>query len=392
MDNFINQKLDEKGKRIASIWAPIGDLNSLENTSDLDPSEIKYQLVDDVNERFKMRYETVKADLERQWKIANDNKLVIAGVADSVQILKDREESIFTDLYEKRLDWPKVVEYIKTLNLVEMKKDQDMRKTATDLERLLTNTSELIEKFAKYDASRLDIPALLEVMRILKQRSFEVFYNYSSEAQTIKRKMSEFINYYTFKIYERDYSNFVEAWADVRKAEKSVLNAYGKGFMDDINPIVKDIQKKINALLREKEMVESEEYKAALISKINEEMEAAKSVRGDLSEQVSRFSALNHTLSYLNDNTDKEGCPIPTEECCSTTGIHVVHQDKEIYMEPEFEVVEPVTESDLSEEEEIQEAIEFLTEMLPDLSKKDRKEAEEAIEFLSEMIMEEAAE
>lgn len=393
MDNFINQKLDEKGKRIASIWAPIGDLNSLENTSDLDPSEIKYQLVDDVNERFKMRYDTVKADMERQWKILNDNKEVIAGVADSVESLKMREEEIFTDLYEKRLDWPRVVEYIKTLNLVEMRKDVEMRKTATDLERVMNNASELIEKFSKYEASRLDIPLLLEVMRILKQRSFEVFYNYSSEAQTIKRKISDMVNYYTFKIYERDYSNFIESWSEVRKAEKSVLNAYGKGFMDDITPIVKDIQKKINALQREKELVESEEYKSGLINKINEEMEQAKSVRGDLSEQVMRFSGLNHTLSYLNDNTDKEGCPIPTEECCSTTGIHVVHQDKEMYIEPVFEVVEETTpEDEFTEEEEIQEAIEFLTEMLPDLNKKDKKEAHEAIEFLTEMLMEEAAE
>jgi hypothetical protein len=330
MDNFINQKLDEKSHRIASIWAPVGDLNSLENTSDLDPSEIKYQLVDDVNERFKMKYETIKNDMERSFKILTENKHVIEGVSNSVESLKSAEEEIFTTFLEKRESWQSVLVYLKSLPLVKFKKVKEMSKTVSDIERVTKNITELLDGFTKYEANRYDINQLLIVTRILKQRGFDVFTDYSQDGSAIRSKMSDLTGYSTFRIYDRDYDNLIEAWSDVRRAEKSVLNAYGKSWQDDITPILKDVDKKINALHREKEAIESDEYKEKLKGTINTEMEAAKSIRGDLDEQVDRFASLNHILSYMNDNTDKENCEIPTTECCPTNGINIVHHDKVI--------------------------------------------------------------
>lgn len=341
MDNFINQKLDEKGQRIASIWAPIGDLNSLDNTSDLDPSEIKYQLVDDVTERFKMKYETIKNDMDRSYKILSENREVITGVANSVDELKSAEEEIYTGFVEKKENWANVLKYLKTLPLDKYKKEKELSKTVADIERVIKNTTELIDAFTKYESTRYDITQFLAVINIIKKRNYDVFTDYSKTGGEIRAQISDLISYYTFKVYDRDYDNLIEAWSKVRKAEKSVLNAYGKSWQDDITPILKDVDKKIKALDREKEAIESQEYQDKLIASINAEMDAAKSIRGDLNEQVARFASLNHTLSYLNDNTDKELCAIPTVECCPTNGYNVVHHDKQI-----TEPIEIIDETD----------------------------------------------
>lgn len=330
MDNFINQKLDEKGQRIASIWAPIGDSNSLENTSDLDPAEIKYQLVDDVNERFKMKYETIRNEMSRQLKILIENKEVIEGVANDVERLKSAEENLFTEFVDNKPKWAELLTYLKGLPLAKFKKVKEMAKTVGDVERVINTLTELITGFEKYEANRYDIPQLLIVTRLIKNRSFEIFTDYSREGLDIKENYSNAFNYHTFRIPQWDYDKFVDAYGDVRKAEKSVLNAYGKSWLDDIKPILKAVDKKISAVEREKEAVESDEYKNKLTNTIVTEMEAAKSVRGDLAEQVGRFASLNYLLSYLSDNTDKENCEIPTVECCPTNGINIVHRDKEI--------------------------------------------------------------
>lgn len=334
MDNFINQKLDEKGKRVASIWAPIGDLNTIENTSDLDPAEIKYQLVDDVNERFKMKYDTVKNDMERQFKILSENKETIEGVITSIADLKEAEKDLFEQLTEKKEDWIKLLEYIKTLPLEKYKAIPEMQKTVKDLERVKNNIEELLVALSKYEGTRMDIPALLNIARMIKQRSYDIFTDYSTIGSEIRRKLSDVLNYYTFRVYDRDYGNVVEHFAAVRKAEKSVLSAYGKSFMDDMSEILSDIEGKIRLMEMEKEAVLSDEYKNKLIHQIEAEIEQQRSIRGDLQEQVDKFASLNHLLSYMNDNTDKEGCPIPTEECCPVNKVHVKY--------PEKEIVEPI--------------------------------------------------
>lgn len=387
MDNFINQKLDEKGKRIASIWAPIGDLNTLDNTSDLDPSEIKYQLVDDVNERFKMKYETLRTDMERQHKILSENKKVITGVEESVESLKTAEEEIFVSLTEKKTEWMAVQKYLKSLPLDKYKKIPEQQKTVKDIERVLVNVSELLEKFTRYETNRMDINLLLDVLRVIKNRSYEIFTDYSNTGQTIRTTLSGMVNYYTFRIYQRDYDNLIENWAEVRKAEKSVLNAYSKSFSDDLSPIAKEIDKKIMDLERQKEAFDSDEYKNRLLHTIQQEMDAQKSVRGDLNEQVARFASLNYLLSYLNDNTDKENCPLPTEECCPTTGIHVLHQAKEISEPVEYQVA-----AEVDANAEMREAIELMTDSLAVLKGKAKKEVQEAIELIkSALEIEEAA-
>lgn len=329
MDNFINQKLDEKSKRIANLWKPIGDLNKLENTSDLDPAEIKYALVDDANEKFKMKHETTKAELGRNLLVLQENNKMLAGISTSIEDLKYAEDKLFVEQKEKE---PTLLEYLAYLKGIDLKKlaDKESSKTVSDINRVIKNLNELIEEWNKYKANRYEISILLSMLRMMRQRDFKVFTTLSDYGLEIDAKIHTIVRYSTFNFSKYYYDQLVQHYSEIKKAEKSVLNAYGKSWLDDITDITDDVLKKIDEVKIVIEQVESADYKTEQMAIIEAEMETAKNVRGNLTDQVNRFASLNHTLSYLSDNTDKETCPIPTEPCCATVGITVVHADKEI--------------------------------------------------------------
>ena len=60
LDSFLNQKLDEKSKRIASIWDKNNLLNDYSVSDALDPMEIKFNLIKDENKLVAMRLDINK--------------------------------------------------------------------------------------------------------------------------------------------------------------------------------------------------------------------------------------------------------------------------------------------------------------------------------------------
>ena len=389
MDGFINQKLDEKSKRIANLWGPIGDGNVLENETDLDPSEIKYALVDDANEKFKMKFETIKNELQRDYEVLEENKTMLSEIGFQISELKETEEKIYRTFFDERSTWAAYLKYIKSIDLAKLKK-ADLTKTVKDIERSIKNVSELLETFDKYKSNRYEIPLLLETARLIKQRDYNVFTDYSTTGRDISDKISDIISYNTFDVPTYQYDRMVRAYSVVRKAEKSVLNAYGKSWLDDISDIAKEVDKRIEKIKLSTESVQSEEFRAQMIAEIEAEMEKTRSIRGDLNDQVNKFKSLNHLLSYLSDNTDRENCPIPMHECCSTNGIDIVYIDKEI-REPAGDL-EQVIETGLEiESAEIQamikEAIATINEVLPELKGEQKKQAKEALVICNELLV-----
>lgn len=387
MDGFIQQKLDEKSKRIANLWELNENSNVIENENELDPAEIKYALVDDAQEKFKMKFDTQKAELERSYQVLLENKKVLSEIEYSINQLKDSEQDLFDSLTENKTAWVEYVNYLRKLDLKDLK-EKDLAKTVTSIERAIKNTTELIDALNTYTAARFDMPKFLEMLRMIKQRDFKVFTDYSFTGKEIDSKVRDIIGWGSFDIREWTYNRLVSAYSAVRKAEKSVLNAYGKNWNDDISDISTEVDKRIEELKATADMVQSEEFKQQMINEIENEMARAREVRGDLNEQVAKFASLNHLLSYLSDNTDKENCPIPFDVCCPTTGITIVHQDKEMR-----EPIETVTSSELdmqneSIQQELREAIATIEEVLPDLEGDDLEEAKYALETCKELLNE----
>ncbi len=389
MDNFINQKLDEKSKRISSIWHSQGDSNVSENTSDLDPSEIKMELVDDANEKFKIKYATVETDIVRETAILEENKKMLSTISNNIESLRENEEQVYGDLSQKKKGWMDFLAYIKSVPKKALK-DAEMKKTIDTIDKAIKNTTELIEEFNKYQANRNDISLAISTYRMLSQRSYEVFTDQSQLGRTIQSKIDDAIDWKTFNSNKSwAYNGMVSDYSVLKKAEKSVLSAYKKAWYDDITDIIADVDSKLSSLEAKKEHISTEEYKAGILSEIESEMDAKRAIRGDLDTQVGRFAGLNYILSYLSDNTDREGCPIPTEACCTTHGIDVIFQDKQMHhaVEQKEIITNLYPENvEVDDNDEIASAIEMLTELLPDLEGEEAKECKEAIEMLTELI------
>lgn len=389
MDNFINQKLDEKSKRISSIWHSLGDSNISENTSDLDPAEIKMELVDDANEKFKIKYAGIKGDLAREGAILEENKKTLSSIENHIADLKENEEAVYGQFASKKKTWQDYLAYLKTISKKDLK-DKDLKKTAESIEKAIKNTTELIEAFNRYQANRNDISLAIGLNRLMTMRTYDVFTDMSQMGRQIYSRTEDILNWRTFKNEKDwDYKYMIENYSVLKKAEKSVLNAYGKAWYDDISDIVADINSKLENIVAREEVINSTEYTDNILAEIQAEMDAKKEIRGDLDTQVGRFTSLNHVLSYLSDNTDREGCPIPTDVCCSTHGIDVIYQDKyvEPYVELEVIQVEPEPEIvDVDESIEWPEAISTLEMLLE--SDSENEEWIEALETLKMLVSE----
>lgn len=339
MDNFVYQKQDEKSSRISSIWHTIGDVNISENTSDLNPSEVKYELVDDVNEKFKIKYDTYLAESSRDKNVLIESKDIISDIAMEVNRLKDAESSIYSDLTNKSNKWIKYLDFLKGIDL-KILIESDRKKTADNIKLVIKNVEELINAFNIYISNRNDIPSLMEVNRMLQQRTFDL--DYATTPREMANHAYSIVGSSSFDIRSWDYNVIKSAYSSLRKAEKSVLSAYGKSWYDDISDIRDDINKRAKDVDFRIEYLESEQFKNNLTYEIERELEAKRELRGDLETQVGRFSSLNHLLSYLSDNTDRENCPIPLNAYDKKEGINVVFEDKsmeesieEIFIEKE---------------------------------------------------------
>ncbi len=198
MDNFINQKLDEKSKRISSIWHSLGDSNVSENTSDLDPAEIKMELVDDANEKLKIKYDTIKGELSRETAVLLENQKMLSGIGGHVADLIENEGEVYGELASKKQAWADFLGYLKTLPLKELKSN-DLKKTVESIEKVIKNLSDLLDEFNKYQANRNDISLSINVVRILSSRSYDIFTDYSDWGKRISAKVGDLINWRTFQ-------------------------------------------------------------------------------------------------------------------------------------------------------------------------------------------------
>ena len=388
MDNFINQKQDEKSKRISSLWHSVGELNVEELTSDLDPSEIKYELVDDPEEKFKIKFDTLKQSLQRDFEISVENKKILDKIGGDIETLTQARDGVYGDLKSKVEKWRKYLDIDKKQAMPIAKKAKN-KKLIQALELSIKNISELLQDWIKMESNTNDIVHLLKICRDLGSRRYKVENDYSQEGQQVDTLLYNF-HWSTFDVSDWDLRQLKSAYASVRKAEKSVLAAYKKAWYDDISDIKTDVEKKIEEIKAYAEKVQSKEYKNQVMLEIQADLEAKKALRGDIETQVAKFASLNYTLSYLSDNTDKENCPIPITECCETNFIDIVDSEKKGDTFTSH-VQEPETDQEIKtgKVEALKTRLELLNEMLADETDADKKETlQTRIELIQEMIAE----
>lgn len=336
MDNFIYQKQDEKSKRISSLWNSLGDTNVEEVTTDLDPSEIKYELVEDPTEKFKIKHESEYKEAERALEINKEKHKLIAEIDYEINELKEVVANIYGDLKPSSIRWAEYLNLLKTKVSAIAKKNDAPAKYIERINLLAERTETLIKDFNDFEGSnKSDVQMLLKVSRDLNNKDYYLQTDYSNWQTTIKGMIED---------YEYEFSG-PNSWqldklkgfyATVRKAERSVLTAYDLAWTDDLTKVNKDLLNNVHEAEAYLAGLNEPGYKQKLMEEIAAEIEAKKALRGSLHDQVNKFIALNYLLSYLSDNTDKDKCKMPTESCCETLGLDVIYKETT----PRGEVVE----------------------------------------------------
>ncbi|MBT4339564.1 MAG: SNF2 family helicase [Bacteroidetes bacterium] len=279
MDVFIFQKLEEKSNRINDIWYR-GDRGNVLDLESLDPEEVKFALITNLEE-------LAKVVISKESKIQSRK---VENIQHSIQVLNEftrdykNYEYYRQHLIEHIQHWTKIIadyDYIKLpysksqLTQIDKDKQKEIQK---DLELF-----DELKKFAKIVP--LEDKFILQVARKVAGRK-EYFDHYKIE-------------------YFREYLS------KIRKAEKSVLASNGFTIDDNIQEVIDFYKKDLEKAQEVMKEIHSTEHRLEVIQEIAERKKAMQVKGKSIADRVSEFDDLNYLLDYKFTEVDPSVCEIP---------------------------------------------------------------------------------
>ncbi len=403
IDAFMWQKIEEKTARLGSIWVKT-DSNVIEMQSDLSPEEIKYSLVESVDEKLKIKLEAELKKAEYDFNLATENLDIFDTVNFEIGELKEKISEAKEDLMERVPKWKVLLDIVtnKVLPYIEKSDSEEKAKVKKRFQDLREKINDLITQYSVLVDTDWNNPKeILTLYRFLEQRNYDLPGNYETG---LTREIAHFITSENFawKLFNSSTwikNKITEHWSTIAKAERSVFKPYGKLWSDDVAELRETLKKKVDESKLYVEHIKSDKYKNELISKINIEIEQAQNKRGTVQDRVNQFKETNHLLSYLKDNTDLEKCPIPSEECCQFNNIEVKEKpdfyNEEIIYESsapnliERNNIKSELKSEMNKENKIDSLemrIELIQEMMNEAKGEKKKELRLRMELITEML------
>lgn len=395
LDSFINQKLDEKSKRIATIWDKESDANSIEENAMVDPMEIKFALIDDPNELAKMKHdETVKR---------NNKKLSIA---------KDRYDSIFkieTSISDYAYHKEALKESVQSTLDRAQKMDSYLFRFKNQHSELTTKEKDSFEKAEKYTKELIallndyinngEVKSLVEANRQMNSRRYEIVFNERRYEYSDLSKL--YSNEYSWgglnQLSSSSMNKMVAAYSDCRKFERTVLASYNLSLSDDLGIIKDKFKAELDLVQAAIDFTETPEYQEQLMAEIREELNNRAQVTGDVMERVSEFAKTNNLLSYPFDKKDADNCEYPTADSQYTDFNKVVtpHEfledetDTVIRKSSKAKVKVKTPEQKATEEQEVTQISQEAKKFIPDVQLKiirTNPEFEDARQRINEQV------
>jgi len=280
MDVFIFQKLEEKSNRINDIWYR-GDRGNVLDLESLDPEEVKFALITNLEE-------LAKVEISKHSKI---QQRVIDTIKMNIQILKE-----FTRDFE----------YYKSNrnDLLNHIKNWMMRFGNYDYILNTPTEAQLKEKTAE---ERKNIQKDLELYDEMK-KLFEILPQEDKMILQLARKLSARIM--QFDHWRIEY--FKEYVAKIKKAEKSILASGGYTLDDNIQEIISHFDKDLEKAEIELERIRSTDYRKEVIDEIAEKKKAMAVQGKSIYDRVGDFKKLNYLLDYKFTDINAQSCEIPS--------------------------------------------------------------------------------
>lgn len=345
LDSFINQKLDEKSKRIASIWDKENKVNDYSVNDALDPMEIKYNLIKDENKLFSMRLGIALEKNKKDTAIAEEKYNAFETLKGKVENFNYYKNKVLPEFEETCNNY---INYLSLINkFLYGTDDIVVEKNKKAINSLKSKIEEVIAMYKDF-SNNGNWKSLFDFKRACEARRFtEVFKynedeysNYEISYSNLKKKYEGGYRYFELNDFsEWTYSSFMEAYGSSKRLEKNLLKPYGLTIEDDFSQIGLEYKDNYDKVKFAYDYMNGEEYKAILLDEIREELEKRQLGVGDLFERVDAFAETNYLLSYPFDDSDSENCEIPIKE----------NESSEKYMKQELKVDEYLDVDDISE-------------------------------------------
>ena len=281
MDVFVFQKIEEKTSRINDIWYR-GDRGNVLSLDSLDPEEVKYALLTDIDAIVKT---IISKEIKKQ-----DRK--IDGIEYSIDKLLQFTKNNARLIEYRNQVLAKIKQKISELSNFDYIQSKP---SAEDLKKYDIDKRKLIEK---------DIELYNESTETLSKTPIEDK-DIIKVARALKRRFEYFDSFYT--------SYFVESLSMVKKAERTILNPKGFTVDDDINKVIDEYKKDLNTAKEDSIFIKGAEHKAAITKEVSQKKSAMQINGKSIYDRVKEFSNLNHLLSYKFTDTKIGTCPIPTK-------------------------------------------------------------------------------
>jgi hypothetical protein len=384
LDSFINQKLDEKGKRISSLWDKDNGSNTLDEFAAVDPIEIKFALIDDENELLKMTSGIEKEKAAKAVTLAKDKHEAIAklssAISDYKEALKDITPKVATTLENH-------IKYVGYLNKYVLTGKADKK----SVEDLLVKLNENIVLFKDANDNK-NIKSLIEAFRNLRVKTY-TFKTKDDGAGT--KEYSDLVEIYTKQSFYGDLveyndwtvKSFTSYYGDMKRLERQVLQPYGLTVDDNFTKIIKQFKKELETAENEVEFLDSVEYKEKAIHEIRAKLKKRAAERGTIEERVAEFASFNNLLSYPFDKESADNCEIPKGEYPYKDEVHFNKKVSESQISDTPEDLKTDTENSVAFlKDKLSDIQDFMPVSQYKLVKSDVKEFEEIILRLHKLI------
>ena len=290
MDVFVFQKLEEKTSRINDLWNKSDRGNVLDEAS-LDPNEVKFALVTDINVLLRFEMQMIKEELsanafifQKQGEdLDNYSKLKIRYDNLKMNNLSDIRQYI--NRFPSKMISNTDGHYINFQQIPTLDLDSLPKSIVNDIERFQKVYDELkaIEQGNHTDK---------DIIRAIAA------YN---------RLETTFSSRYNFNL-----DNFKEVVSSLGKIERSLFQNRGYDENTDINLIREELAKELEAAVADLAEIDTTEYQEQLYNEIVEKKEKFGIEGKTIPERVKDFAKLNNLLDYKFEKSSAEACSIPT--------------------------------------------------------------------------------
>lgn len=310
MDTFVFQKLQEKTDRINDIWYR-ADRGNVLNVDSLDPKEVKFALITDIDLLVKVQINKERESLDREYKILEDEANSLNSFRYKFENLNKYRQQV---LEQMRRSLDNMGRYVKEIY---DRPTEDQLKEMSAEERNKT-----IKLLDRYD----------ELMRFIHQPTFDS----DKEIIQMSRKLGNIYISHDTHLTDR----LSETLKEIAKVEDSVLKRRGYDRNSNIDVIVAELKEELAKMTIERERLNSADHYQEIYEYIANKKKEMNIVGKSIDSRIEEFKSTNYVMQYPFDPTlqySNNTLPDPNDK---TLTIKAIKEAQKTSEDDELELME----------------------------------------------------